>query len=488
MRFRTTILLILVLIGLGAYVYWVELPKAEQEAKKKTLFEFKADDAIEVSLAYPDHELIVKKSGDEWRLVKPMDAPADATTVKNLVSAIADCEVKKAIEDTTPDLAQYGLDKPFVTVTVKLKDQELPAVLVGKNTPVGVSTYVKKADDPKVLLASSAFRSGMDKKPKDLRDKTILNFGDNDVQKVGIQGDGKDIRLVQKGDSWSLDQPAAYPADSATIRTFLSTLRSMRAVDFADELPSDPSTYGLDAPRLRITLFVGKDNAEQRVLIGKDTDKKEVYVQTSGRPTVYTVSDWVFRDLNKTVADFRDKTLLAFDREKVTGVVGKRKDGTQFKLVRGDDKQWRVDATEGKPAETTISQYIGDLHDLKGYEIAADSPGDLSTVGLDQPQLALTVIGEQSTPLGTVLIGSRQSGEGKKEYTAMAEGGPTVFLIRDYLVTRLDKQAPDFLEKPTPTAAPGMPDVQAGGGEDADAEPADDEPLNDEDAVGGEQG
>ena len=41
MRFRTTLILLLLLIGLGAYVYLVEYPKAEQEAKKKTLFEFK---------------------------------------------------------------------------------------------------------------------------------------------------------------------------------------------------------------------------------------------------------------------------------------------------------------------------------------------------------------------------------------------------------------------------------------------------------------
>ncbi len=54
MRFRSTIVLLLILVGLGAYVYWVEVPKAQQEAKKKTLFEFKADDATAVSLVYAD--------------------------------------------------------------------------------------------------------------------------------------------------------------------------------------------------------------------------------------------------------------------------------------------------------------------------------------------------------------------------------------------------------------------------------------------------
>jgi hypothetical protein len=471
MRSRSTIVLVLLLLGLGAYVYWVELPKAEQEAKKKTLFEFKAEDAAEVALVYADREITVKKSGDDWRLTKPIDVAADSTTVKNLVNAIAECEVKKELTDASSDLAQYGLDQPLVKVTVKLKDKELPTVLVGKNTPVGFSTYVQKADDKKVLLTASAFRSGMDKSVKDLRDKTILSFADKDVQKIVLLGDGKDITLVQKDDAWNIEAPAAYKADATTLRTFLSTLRSMRAVDFP-EAPSDPSAYGLDTPRLKVTFYLGKDSAEKTLLLGKETEKKEVYVQASGQPpTVYTVSDWVFRDLNKNVADFRDKTLLTFDHDKVTAVELKRKDGAQVKLVRGDNKQWRIEgAGEGKPADTTISQYVADLQDLKGYEIAAEQPTDLAQFGLDQPLLALTVYAEENKTLGTVRLGLRPGTEAKKEYTAMTEGGATAFLIRDYLFTRLDKQPQDFLEKPTPTAGANAPPAQIG------AEPLEDEP------------
>ncbi len=480
MRFRTTILLLLLLAGLGAYVYFVEYPQAEKEAKKKTLFEFKADDATEITLAYEDRMIAVKKSGTEWRLTQPIDVPADETTVKNLVNAVAECEVKRELTDASSDLAQYGLDKPLVTVTVKLADKELPAFVVGKNTPVGFSTYVQRTDDKKIVLTSSAFRSGMDKKVKDLRDKTIVNFADNDVQRIEIVGDGKDLKLAQKDDKWRIEHPASYPADGSTVRSFLSTLRSMRAVDFPDDQPTDLGAYGLDHPRLKLTLYLGKDNAEKRILYGKETDKKEVYVQGSGQAAVYTVSDWVFRDLNKGVADFRDKTLLAFDRDKVAALEVKRKDAAHAKLVRGDNKQWKVEGSDGKAAETTITQYLTDLHDLKGYEIAADQPSSLSPFGLDHPLLALTVTGEENKPAGTVLFGTRASeSEGKKEYTAMLEGGPTVFLVRDYLFTRLDKKPQDFVEKPTPTPGASATAPAGTGGVEEEAEP-EDEPLEDE--------
>jgi hypothetical protein len=462
MRARSTIVLLLLLIGLGAYVYWVEYPKAQQEAKKKTLFEFSTDDVTEVSLVYPDREIVLKKSGDEWRLTKPVDVAADATAAKNLVNAIAECEVKRELTEAGTDLAQYGIDKPFVTVTVKLKNKELPAILVGKNTPVGFSTYVQRADDKKIFLTSSAFRSGMDKKVKDLRDKTIIAFTDTDVNRIDIQGSDKDLRLVKKDDVWTIEQPGPYAADAATIRSFLSTLRSIRAVDFPDDHPTDLSAYGLDHPRLKVTLYLGKDNAARSVLLGKETDKKELYVQESSRPTVYTVSDWVFRDVDKSLNDLRDKTVLAFDRDKISAVDVKRSDGTQFKLVRGDNKQWRAEGREGKPAETAISQFLGDLHDLKGYEIAADHPADLAPFGLDHPLLTLTVVGEDGKPIGTILLAEHQAEGAKKEYTAMREGGPTVFRVRDYLVTRLNKTPEAFVELPTPTPGGATPTAVAG--------------------------
>src|SRR3990172_6492818 len=116
MRLRTTLLMVLVLLGLGAYVYWVELPKSREEAKKKTILELKTDDVTQVSLVYADREIVVKRADGKWRMIKPVDAPADDTAVNNLISALAEAELKKTFDDAS-DLAQYGLDQPFVKIT-----------------------------------------------------------------------------------------------------------------------------------------------------------------------------------------------------------------------------------------------------------------------------------------------------------------------------------------------------------------------------------
>lgn len=458
MRFRTTLILLLVLAGLGAYLYWVERPREQKEAEAKKLFSLKPDDIVEVHLRFQDREILLRKSGETWRLVQPIDAPADEITVKNLLNTIAECEVKRELEDAA-DLKQFGLDPPFVTLEVKLKDRTLPAVAVGKNTPVGFSAYLQRLDDKKVRLTTSAFRAGLDKQVKDVRDKAILNFTDDDVQRFSVVRADGTITLARKDGQWTIEQPGPYPADTPTVRSFLSTLRTMRAIDFPNDQPTDLTPYGLDNPRLRVVLFLGKDQAEKHVLIGKENPEKstEIYVQTSGLPTIYTVSDWVWRDLNKSVGDFRDKTVLAYDQEQVQAVEVTREDGQQYRLVRQDKDQWAPQGVEGKPAGTTIRQWLQDVHDLRGFEVAADNAHDLKPYGLDKPLLTIRLFGSENQELGDLRIGVATTEQGTKEYYAMGSKAATVFKVRDYLVTRLNKSAQDFIEKPTPTPGGATP-------------------------------
>lgn len=461
MSFRTTLLLLLVLAGLGGYVYWVEYPQAQKEAQKEKVLDFSADDATELTLVYADREIALKKSGDDWRMSKPLDTAADAATVKILLGAIASGEIKKEVKDASSDLATYGLDKPFITARVKTKDKELAAISVGKTTPIGGSAYLQRSDDKKILLASSSLRSSLDKQVKDLRDKSIVGFSDDELQRVEVSGSGGEMALAKKDGAWVIERPAAFAADASNVRSFLSSLRAMRATDFPDDAPSDLSQYGLDAPQLTIRLLVGKDNAEKTIRFGsKQSDKKELYVQTSGLPTIYTVSEFSLKELSKGPNELRDKTVLAFTRDDAAAIDVRHKDGTQLRLLRGDDKQWRVEGLEGKPA-AAANQYIGDVHELKGYEILADNPGSVAEYGLDQPMLTLRVSGSEQRALGSILIGERPASEDKKEFVAMAEGGSTVYLVRDYTVARLNKQASAFIEAPTPTPGGATPTIIA---------------------------
>lgn len=476
MRFRTTLILAAVFAGLLAYAFLVEEPKRVEESKKKTLLSEKGDDVTGVTLTFADREIVLKKVDGNWRLAAPLDAPADTVAVSNIVNAVVQAEVTKDLGDAGGKLGQYGLEPPFVRVTLTSKEKALPAVLVGKTTPIGASAYAKLADAPNVVLTGGALRAGLDKQVKDLRDKTILSFGDPEVRKIEIQGEGKNIVLVQQDGTWRLEQPRATAADAATVRSFLSSLRSLRAVDFPAEAAADPAAFGLAEPRLRITLRVGEEAAERTLLVGASNDKKEMYVQRAGQPTVYAVSDWTYRDLDKSADDFRDKTIFTFVPADVTGLSIIGPDGV-VKLSRADDKEWRLDGVDGKVSPAAVQQYLDEVREVKGFSVAADQQTDLAALGLNPPSLTISLTGAEGKPLGTLLIGSRPSGEGQSEHTAMAGDGQTVFVVRDYLIKRLFKRPDAFLEKPTP--APGTPAPPAAElGEIEDEEILVDEPVD----------
>ena len=67
-------------------------------------------------------QIVVKKTGAGWRLLKPIEAGADQTAVQNLVRAVADADVKRTLEGDAKSLDVYGLDKPQSIVTLTLSN------------------------------------------------------------------------------------------------------------------------------------------------------------------------------------------------------------------------------------------------------------------------------------------------------------------------------------------------------------------------------
>lgn len=466
MKFRNTLVLALIVAALGAYLWLVERPAVEKEAQKKTLLAFDRDKISAVELEYPDRTIKLARTGDKWKLVAPIDAEADPATVKSLIGAIADAELKKTIDEKPESLAPFGLDKPTTVVSLTLEDgSAVPKLLVGKATPVGYSAYAKVADQPAVLLTTSAFHTGVKKEVKDLRDKTVLPLEEDTVQEVRIaRGDEPEIVLQKEAEGWAVAKPVAAKADPQQVRSYLSTLRAMRAVGFVDEPQSPPEQkYGLTPPRMTVTLAVGGDRAEKKLLVGgssEDAAKKEIYVARGEGGPVFTVGDHLLTSLGKKPADFRDKTVLAFDKDKVGSVVLSDATGSSFTLEKKDGKWTLADAGEAKPKELIIERFVDDLRTLKGTDIASES-AQAAEFGLDQPAVKIELRAADGSPIGTIRAVQRGTGAEKKLF-ATADGSKTVYTLGDYVFQRIDKRRADFLETPPPSPAPATSPLGAG--------------------------
>lgn len=448
---RILVTLVLV-VALGAYLYLYEMPAYRREGKKAKLLPIEKDKVSAIALTFPDRKIRLERRDGHWQLVEPIKARADDAAVKSLIGSIANARVERTLEELPKDLKPFGLSPPKPIVRLTLADgTELPALQVGGTTKVGIKTYVRKDDEPRIYLTTTGLGTLLDKQPKDLRDKTLIAFDNDDVVRIAIRGPRKHITLAREDSGWKLVE-GGQRADATEVRAYLASLKGLRALDFPDDSPTDLAPYGLDKPRLEVTVTLRGKKGNRSVALGSEIKKgtqKRIYARRGDRPTVYSLGEWALRSLDKSVNDFRDKTVLVFDESKAARIEVHRRDGAGFTLVREKGK-WRV---EGAPAHAkfktaAIDGFVDDLHDLRGYEIAADNPSDLSPYGLDGPDYRVTIYAEDGSEIGTIIAARYQPpGKSGHENYMMQEGGSTVFRARDYMIDRLDHHAGDFIER-----------------------------------------
>ena len=472
MRFRNTLIALVVLLVVGGYAfvnYYFTKPEAP-----KTALNIKAEQIAKVDLKYPDRELILeRKAGEPWVITKPIGAAADQTTANNLAHAIADCEITKTVEEKADNLAPFGLDKPQVTVTVTdTKGKTLPALEVGKVTPVGFSAYLKYADKPAIMLTSSAFPSGMNKTPDQMRDRELMTFKVDDVKRLTIvRDDGTEIEIDRVDDKWKIVKPANYDADPTQIRQVLTTLGDSKVADFITDAPTNAAQYGLEKPHLVAAVNLGKAGAQQSLLFGfkqKESGKDGIYVRRGERAPIYTVAPWVMSGVDKSVLNLRDKTVLNFDPDKVATLTINPLDKPQLVLKRNDGKWSVIEGGKSFPADdAVVSRFLDQIRDLKGNSIIMDPIKSPEMFGMDKPALVVTMQDKDGREVGQLRLAKIDvkpaSATGASEppapssphteYYAASSANTALFSTDDFLFSQMNKTAADFRAKETPAPA-----------------------------------
>ena len=73
-----------------------------------------------LELASTAQTIRLEKTGEDWKLVKPVQAPADFVSVNGLLGQLQSAQMTalKDRPEDLKDLKQYGLDKPAVVATI----------------------------------------------------------------------------------------------------------------------------------------------------------------------------------------------------------------------------------------------------------------------------------------------------------------------------------------------------------------------------------
>jgi hypothetical protein len=414
-EFWRTYAAVLVLGGLGAYIYFVESkkePASDGKPKEKVFAALDKAKVKEVAIDNTGSEKVrLVKDGTGWKMAEPFAAPADTTAVDSLVGTLETLQMDE-VENAT-SFAEYGLDKPRIAVSVTVEGAPAPLRLeLGGKLADQSGVYAKVPDKPRVFTIASYVESSLDKKAFDLRDRDLLHVKRDDVKTVEVAGGGTAYALARdhKGE-WAFTKPVQTRAGRWSVDGLLGTVEGLRMESVAAEDAKDLKAYGLDKPARTLTL--GLASGGSKVLeIGKTAPgDKKLYARHAGSSLVAVVPGALDEQLGKGLKDLRASRLLEVATYEVEGFdvqegAAKRTFAkTTTKDKDGLDKaQWKKTAPEAKDLET--SKVEDALFKLGGVEVQefVDQPKDASAYGLDAPLLRVALRqgakGEASVEIG----------------------------------------------------------------------------------------
>lgn len=304
----TTILMVLVLGGLGAYIYFVdsERPAGGLEEKAK-VFTVEADQIQEVTVTSAGETTTLRKEDGAWKITSPISADADSTEVSALTSALSALEVNRVVDGNASNLAEFGLDEPRIKVAYKAEGGS-GELHIGDKTATQSDMYAMKAGESRVFLVQAYQESSLAKKTFDLRDKRVLHFNRDQVDLVELNQPGApDVQLARSGSDWLVKAPVQARGDYSAIEGLLTRLSTASMTTLVD--PNSPETFGLETPAAVVTVGAGSTRATLE--LGTERDGT-VYARDRARQMLFTVEPSLATDVKKTVDDLRDKDIFEF--------------------------------------------------------------------------------------------------------------------------------------------------------------------------------
>jgi len=315
--FRSTFILLLVLLGLVGYIYFYEMKRpatSETAEQKPKAFTVEADKIEEVDVkAASGERTVLRKAGDAWRIVEPLDAKADDSTATGIVTNLATLEIQRVVDEKAADLAQFGLAAPRIEVGFKKAGQaEASRLQLGDKNATGGEVYAKLPGSPRVFLVSAFLESTFDKGTFDLRDKTILSFDRAKVDSLEIVTKDQRLAFAKAGDAWRLTSPLDARADLGQVEGAIGSLQTlaMKSIAAPEAAEKDLAKYGLDKPEL--TAVVGAGSTRATLAVGKADESGSLYARDLSRPMVVTIEPTTINALRNTPDSFRPKDVFEF--------------------------------------------------------------------------------------------------------------------------------------------------------------------------------
>ena len=449
MKWKTTAVLLAIVLALGLYIKFVESkrPGTEEAARQaQNVVNFNRDKIDGVIIQNGDEKIDIRRHDNKWRLDTPIKDQADTSLVSNLLLDLENWQKDatisaKEIEADKKKLNEFGLSKP--KLRLKLLGQGAPPeILFGKDAALEARMYVRFENSRETYLANQSIKKDIEKKADDFRDRKLTDLITAQVSRLVLKTPAGEMELQKKGDNWEIVKPLRARGDSQKIGDLIARVTTARIEQFVADEHGDLRAFGLAEPRGSITLFGPDDKQGQTLQIGSVPQKQpdQVYVRFSPRAFVYTLPKKTEDILNTRPNDVRDRHLVRID----TNVLDRTTidaPGKGKTVLARKEENWTIASRNNAPANVSeVHRLIDMFTNEQVSKFVEDVASNLPKYGLDKPQLqvifssfasentAETKAGEQ--PFATVSFGKI---DGDNVYARLGDEPFIVAVRRSFL-------------------------------------------------------
>jgi len=440
-RYLSTLLMLVILAGLGGYLYLVEFPAKQQEEKQeieqKQLLPFPETAITELSITTAQG-LINFKQGTpgKWSIIAPLQTDADTREVQALIRALVTGTVTSALDKQSSTLAAFGLEEPVTILTIRAGGQQ-ETISIGDSGPLSNTLYVLRASDQHVLLTTLAPKDFINKSLMTFRRKELLRFAQNDVERVRLTYPTTEIVIAnvakdQPRPSWKITYPVEAEADQNEVRSLMFRLEDLKALGIIDPGPErDTVATTLTTQKVKITLYSAGGDQSVR-LYQPDPQSGEAIAQTTSEGPLYRINPVLIKDLTRDLFNLQDKRLLGLDSTDVAMLSVKTRD-QQYVLIHQNGEWVLEDQPMMKVTQEAADLFVSRVANLPAEERVLKQSSPLAPYGLLVPSAEFVATGKDGKTVGKLTLGNR----GGDLLYATGQRLHGVFQVRPDLLTQI---------------------------------------------------
>lgn len=432
-------------LGIG-FALWQDTRITEQrqaeEAANKLLPLEDLDAVTRLNLFVGDRTFTLEKQGtsegSHWVITAPVHTPAEDSTINAMVRHFVELKHKATVDQGSQegraelDLALFGLQPPRFKVVLTDPQGTSHGLLVGKRNSFDGSIYVQQEGSNSVHLVAGSIEYQVDKTLFQLRDRRLLAFGADGVNKLQVRlGSSNGYTLERRDQALWLTEPKKWLADSTAGDGVISALGSIRAKAFVSEAATgeEMAKYHLEKPAVLATAHLTASGEPVEIRLGREqgSDDSPLFATLGvGAPILEVTNTAILRTVVTGASDLRDKHVLRFERSDVAQLSIEKGDHklSLEKRPQENNETWFLTAPKvTKAMDSEVSGLLYRLWSLEATRVAHDaptSPQDVAAMGLDSPGQTVELFDREGESLGALLFGFT---DGDQQYVKTRDSG-----------------------------------------------------------------